>query len=123
MKIFRTAFTVSALCVLLFTSMTCKKSYIEKNELPPITQTGANTFGCYVNGEIFLPRKGMYGTAVTARKTGDSFYIKLLDDANIARGIVFKLSVGSTSQLDCLEFSKDVCLYSLCPPITYNFSE
>jgi hypothetical protein len=24
--------------------------------LPPITQTGENTFGCYVNGELWLPK-------------------------------------------------------------------
>lgn len=25
--------------------------------LPPITQEGKNTFGCYINGNLFLPRK------------------------------------------------------------------
>jgi len=32
-----------------------------KDELPPETQTGANTFGCLINGEIFIP-KGNDGT-------------------------------------------------------------
>jgi hypothetical protein len=31
-----------------------KKTY----ELPPITTTGANTFGCYVNGKLWLPGGG-----------------------------------------------------------------
>lgn len=26
--------------------------------LPPITQTGANTFGCYVDGKLLIPRDG-----------------------------------------------------------------
>lgn len=26
--------------------------------LPPITQTGENTFGCYVNGKLLIPRDG-----------------------------------------------------------------
>ncbi len=38
-------FPAIALCLLL---CTCSK---DKNELPPITSRGANTFGCLVNGE------------------------------------------------------------------------
>ena len=26
--------------------------------LPPITQTGANTFGCYIDDLLFIPRNG-----------------------------------------------------------------
>jgi hypothetical protein len=29
---------------------------IDYTVLPPITQTGANTFGCLVNGEVWVPR-------------------------------------------------------------------
>ncbi|MGQ0738422.1 MAG: hypothetical protein ACT4OJ_05120 [Bacteroidota bacterium] len=44
---------VAALFILtIFTFGQCKK---KKDELPPETQTGANTFGCLVNGQIFLP--------------------------------------------------------------------
>ena len=28
-----------------------------KDQLPPETQTGANTVGCLVNGKVFLPKK------------------------------------------------------------------
>ena len=31
-------------------------------QLPPETQTGANTFGCNVNNQLFYPRDGRYGT-------------------------------------------------------------
>ena len=34
----------------------CKKN--ELNALPPATQTGANTFGCLVNGKAWVPQKG-----------------------------------------------------------------
>ena len=30
----------------------------EPTELPPATQTGANTFGCLINGKVFQPRSG-----------------------------------------------------------------
>ena len=33
-----------------------------KEELPPITQEGKNTFGCLVNGKVWLP-KGYDGTS------------------------------------------------------------
>ena len=34
----------------------CKKNEIDA--LPPATQTGANTFGCLVNGKAWVPQKG-----------------------------------------------------------------
>ena len=40
----------------MLTGVQCKKSTLpSKTELPPITQTGAGTFGCLVNGELWLP--------------------------------------------------------------------
>jgi len=51
---------------LLLCSASCKKNDTEP-QLPPVTQTGENTFGCLVNGEVWLPQKGMmvppYGTS------------------------------------------------------------
>ena len=46
-----------SLSALVFTSAKCRK---DKNnnpvdQLPPETQTGANTFGCLVNGQVFKP--------------------------------------------------------------------
>lgn len=38
------------------------ESVSKKEELPPITQEGKNTFGCLVNGKVWLP-KGYDGTA------------------------------------------------------------
>ena len=32
------------------------------DQLPPATQTGANTFGCLVNGQVYLPGGGSNGT-------------------------------------------------------------
>ncbi len=37
-------------------SATCKKDAVETDGLPPISQTGANTFGATVNGKVFLPK-------------------------------------------------------------------
>lgn len=34
----------------------CKKEKTDEEQLPPITQTGANTFGCLINGKLFIPQ-------------------------------------------------------------------
>ncbi len=44
-------------CISIFA--TCKKE--QENTLPPATQVGANTFGCKINGKVFIP-KGSSGT-------------------------------------------------------------
>lgn len=36
------------------------------SQLPAETQTGANTFGCLVNGKLFYPRDGSFSTAGSA---------------------------------------------------------
>lgn len=40
--------------VFVFLFNTCKKS-VEPPSLPPITQIGANTFGCKINGRVWVP--------------------------------------------------------------------
>lgn len=62
----------------------CKKDAPVSLEptLPPLTQTGAHTFGCYVNGELWLPKGnfqtfdinvGYYGNhiQIQANRVGD----------------------------------------------------
>ncbi len=39
----------------LLLSLSCEKKNIFNPELPPATMTGANTFGCLVNGEVWRP--------------------------------------------------------------------
>ena len=39
-------------------SNSCKKKKDEEPQLPPETTTGAYTFGCKVNGRVFVPRSG-----------------------------------------------------------------
>src|SRR5574337_793597 len=56
-------FSGLALLFVLITSFQgCLLTQTPKETLPPITQTGANTFGCYVNGKLWLP-KGYKGTS------------------------------------------------------------
>ncbi|MBJ2175799.1 hypothetical protein JBL43_16210 [Aureibaculum sp. A20] len=49
-------FMMLLLAVVLFTSGSCSGD--EDFMLPTITQTGENTFGCYIDGKLFYPRDG-----------------------------------------------------------------
>jgi hypothetical protein len=51
----------------------CKKDKTATEQLPPITQTGANTFGCLINGNVWLP-KGYDGRFINSRITIDPSY-------------------------------------------------
>jgi len=55
MKTTKTYFLI-LFTVLLFTANQCQKE--DLNGLPPETQSGKNTFGCYVDGELFVKAKG-----------------------------------------------------------------
>jgi len=48
-----------------FTASKCKKDTGGKpiDQLPPETQTGANTFGCLVNGQAFLPYESIFSSS------------------------------------------------------------
>jgi hypothetical protein len=44
--------------------------------LPPITQTGENTFGCYVDGELWLPKGNFQTFAINASYYGQHIQIQ-----------------------------------------------
>ncbi len=46
----------TSLLLLSFLTMQCSKTSVDPNGLPPISQVGANTFGCLINGEIWIPK-------------------------------------------------------------------
>ncbi|SKC11913.1 hypothetical protein SAMN05660477_03141 [Soonwooa buanensis] len=48
--------STAILLSLLSCDRTTNTDTADNNKLPPITQTGANTAGCLVNGKILLPR-------------------------------------------------------------------
>ncbi len=67
----------------LFWALTASKC--SKDELPPETQEGKNTFGCYVNGELFVPRGGGLGPIKTC-------YYQLIYPSD--NGYVFQVSAS-----------------------------
>ena len=53
--------TIIITTLMLLCAASCKKDKANEDQLPPATQTGANTFGCLVNGKVWIP-KGFTGT-------------------------------------------------------------
>jgi len=69
----------------------CKKSNTEPTELsklPPATQVGANTFGCLINGKVYIP-KGFDGRFVNSRIDIDPGF----EDGGLTI-LVYKISNG-----------------------------
>ncbi len=67
---------LTAFLLISLIAISCKKTKTESesaDQLPPITQTGANTFGCLINGNVWLP-KGYDGRFVNSRITIDPSY-------------------------------------------------
>jgi hypothetical protein len=82
----------SSLALILFAS--CKK---EISGLPEATQTGANTFGARVNGEMWIPQQfGPFNASnlLEARLLGNNFYLKAQNFASSPNESEFDLAIG-----------------------------
>lgn len=103
------------------------ESVSKKEELPPITQEGKDTFGCLVNGELWLP-KGNNGTpnlnlsydpsfnkgtfdlrGYRYLNSQDSQYIILFSDSLASTGI-YPLQMGTHQVISFRDASR--CFYS-----------
>lgn len=73
MKTIKMQLAVIAMMCVIFFAAGCKKHGNNETELPPITQTGANTFGCLINGKVWLP-KGWDGRFANSRINIDPGY-------------------------------------------------
>jgi len=90
--------------ILLFAitqTLNCCSSDDNSNDtLPPATQTGANTVGCLVNGEVFLPKAEGINPAVVVNYefiNGEFFF--LLNFADM-RGVISEFVSVSTGFIE-----------------------
>jgi len=84
--------TVSVLLITSLCFTQCKKNATNPvDELPPATQTGANTFGCLINGQPFTPGgsalsgpdlAGIYQYLIPGTPAGYTFAIDGTDKRN-----------------------------------------
>src|SRR5687768_7246469 len=112
----RIKFFIPALFIiaLFCCSLKCRKDKDKPPAtLPPMTQEGKNTFGCKVNGEIWVPyTKCGFGSnpcgelAVTAYKTQQSSSLPLSFNINIGRELNGLLDYFNMYTKDALGISK-----------------
>jgi len=74
---------ITASCLLLFASCHTKLPIPapKPDELPPYTERGANTFGCLIDGQVFVPKKNALSNYITLQCTyqyiNDTMYFSL----------------------------------------------
>jgi hypothetical protein len=97
------------LLLLLVANIGCKKSAPPSNILPPATQEGKNTFGCRVNGEVWVPYyqcglidiftkcKELHSVVTHADSTRElPFYVDLTASREIGQGSYSSFLIGAT---------------------------
>jgi hypothetical protein len=88
----------ASILLISLVSFSCKKDI---NELPPATQSGANTFGAKVDGEMWIPQRfGVINASnlLEARLLGDNFYLTAQNFASSPNESEFDIAViGLTS--------------------------
>ena len=84
------------LLIILFSVTGCKKNN-PVDQLPPATQTGANTFGCLINGEIFLPK----GPSLSPILQCAYQYL----NTSYSKGYFFQLSAKEKGSKECELYS------------------
>ena len=104
------------LAVLFCTSMAAcrkeKKFQTELEKLPPITQTGANTFGCLVNGVAWLPNgrrpdRWLGKPNLEVYYNQDSTYRMFGINAGQYKGMRSNISFGTSKILQLGEYKFD----------------
>jgi len=60
---------LSFLAFLLLATSCREENITAKDELPPITLEGLNTFGCKIDGEILVPKDGFSNSLIGGGKT------------------------------------------------------
>lgn len=122
---------------LLLILFSCSKNDDDgtSSNLPEITSEGANTFGCYINGQVFLPKNGdgwclncgsQIPWAISYSKSKDQYYLGILATNNINGDVlisidlhldepleerVFELSESYVASIDKINPNASSCIY------------
>lgn len=91
------------LCAIMLTNG-CKKEDDEPENpldaLPPATQIGAQTFGCLVDGEVFLPKiLGRNGLQSFYQNINDTFTLSISTESMEKKTINYSISIGGSNIL------------------------
>ena len=74
---------------------------MSQNQLPSITQTGANTAGCIINGKVIIPKDGInpssgFGVNGLVISTGINFYTPIYGDDYLSVSITNLIEKGQS---------------------------
>ncbi|MBN4071475.1 hypothetical protein JYT72_03075 [Crocinitomix catalasitica] len=84
-----------AFCFTLISVLaSCDKN--KPKELPPITETGANTFGCYLDGQVFTPKGNLAtpGLESTFYSSNNGLWIAAINKTDFGSTIVIYVRIG-----------------------------
>jgi hypothetical protein len=86
--------STSTLTVLFFISLFCNhcKKSTQSPTLPPITETGANTFGCLIDGKVWVPH---FTCNYLANPCSEINYSILPADSSAKLPIIFVFMAGN----------------------------
>jgi hypothetical protein len=110
----------------------CKK---DDPVLPAITNNGADTFGCKIDGEIFTPKGSFFGPEIistTYSPNGNALQINVrnknkavlktvniyIDGLEIKAGTTYKISNVGTTNAASAYYSLDLDEYDVTAPLT-----
>lgn len=109
-----------SICFVLFALLiSCKKEDPLPTELPPITTEGKNTFGCLINGEVYVPdiRRMSFQIPITLEfpMSPDYYFrvntIRLVDEDDNVQDAEVELIVDSVSSLGVYSFRHTTVRY------------
>ena len=117
-----------ATCALLCTCSKDKLSPLE--QLPPITSRGANTFGCKINGKVWLPSKRpkgdlpqIEGGIVERYANGgpEKNWYDLLIFAYGEKGTGFQLFLSRINSIGKFKCDKNIFIFPVDPQPDYSY--
>lgn len=119
----------------IFVFAACKKANNNVDALPPITQTGAGTFGCLINGKVYTP-KGFEQNRPNFDMVVDPYYndgsidIRVFNkEGDITEGLNFGsdsvseaglYTIGSRSDFSHSIYSRDISDFICETPYTFG---
>ncbi len=87
------------LIITTFTLSCCNKDddqpKTELDKLPPATQTGANTFGCLLDGQAFIPSGGTNPLDCVYQFVNGGYYFALQGNKRDSENNLFRISIGT----------------------------
>lgn len=103
--------TLVALSLLFLSASTCFDQD-DEDKLPPETQSGRNTFGCLVNGKVWLPKSAPFSSVgtlahlnedythliIAGNQSGNQIISFFINNTIIETGSVFNLSSDENSK-------------------------